>query len=341
MRKFRRLIRLLVFLAIALYIAAHLAIRTERGRAWAEARLSEKAGLDISAEAIRFSWGLGYRLTNVRASFRNAAGTECEVFSAPLATATRSCHGNTWLKASRAVLNVAQDATGAWTPAFGTRFSNENPEDFFRAASTTFGSSFFALEDATVSVSAADGSTVSYYGVSWKLLPVYLHGNDKIRGQFLRQGLLQVQCYVATPAGGIAITHSGAPVALDQNWLVFNDGTTFDLTRKEVAGDEKSVAGCEKSVAGCELRVASSETTEPTPEPETAELPSPAPEPETRNPEPATAKPTPAEPETRNPEPATAEPATEPPAPATAEAEPATRNPEPATAEPAPIPESK
>lgn len=322
MRKFRRLIRLLVFLAIALYVAAHLAIRTDRGRAWAEARLSEKTGLDVSAEAVRFTWGLGYRLTNVRASFRDAAGTEREIFSAPQATATCGCHGAKWLKASRAVLNVTQDSTGAWTPAFGTRFSAEDPAGFFRSASTTFGSLFFALEDATITVSPADGSSVSYYGASWKNFPVFLHGNDKIHGQFIRQGLLQVQCYVTTPADGAAVTHSGAPIALDQNWLVVSEDLTIDLAAKPAVAAPAPASVTEPSP---EVPPAKEETpAEPEQAPPSVE-PAPAPT------EPAAAA-TPVEPA-----PAPAEPVA---APAPAEPAPAAADPAaaPTPAEPAPAP---
>ena len=225
-RRTRKFLRTVLLVALALYLLAHLLIRTDWIGGLVLRTISERTGYEASASRIRLTAALALSFTDFDLSYRDGAATNV-VFSAPHLRFGWCCRRSA--EAVRAQVFVRRTAGGTTVPS---QFrvpagATVPPDDLPRAVSPQFGDLLFRLTDSTVTV-CGEGEDVVYDGLDWVREPVRLEGHPGAV-----QNVLTVQAVRPAQAEG----GSFAPHELRDEW--------FELEGRSVRFATRSDAGAE------------------------------------------------------------------------------------------------
>ena len=225
-RRFRKFLRTVLLVALALYLLAHLLIRTDWIGGLVLRTISERTGYEASASRVRLTATLALSFTDFDLSYRDGAATNV-VFSAPHLRLA-SC-GPRRAEAVRAQVFVRRTAGGTTVPSQfrAPAGATVPPDDLPRAVSPQFGDLLFRLTDSTVTV-CGEGEDVVYDGLDWVREPVCLEGHPGAV-----QNVLTVQAVRPAQAEG----GSFAPHELRDEW--------FELEGRSVRFATRSDAGAE------------------------------------------------------------------------------------------------
>ena len=225
-RRTRKFLRTVLLVALALYLLAHLLIRTDWIGGLVLRTISERTGYEASASRVRLTAALALSFTDFDLSYRDGAATNV-VFSAPHLRLA-SC-GARRAEAVRAQVFVRRTAGGTTVPSQfrAPAGATVPPDDLPRAVSTQFGDLLFRLTDSTVTV-CGEGEGVVYDGLDWVREPVRLEGHPGAV-----QNVLTVQAVRPAQAEG----GSFSPHELRDEW--------FELEGRSVRFATRSDAGAE------------------------------------------------------------------------------------------------
>ncbi len=231
MFRFKRFFWTLLAILILAYAGAHALIRTAWLQSIVERGLSERFGYVVKAEKIRFSTCFGLILTDVKLTEAGSAADSQPVFEAQFARYCR-CRRMSFIKANSPVIRAVQRADGSWSPALALSAASCPSDDFFNKVSSLADRVYFDFSDATVQVTRADGSSVTYCGVSWCRTPIRgVNVQDRhksLRYDTAYAGFARSQCLVEKNVSGETNTRLGenGEFAILREWIEI-DGLTF------------------------------------------------------------------------------------------------------------------
>lgn len=178
--KVKGFFRFVATAAVLLYLAAHLAVRTDWGaRKTLEclSRVKGGSGLRVEAGRVRLTPGLALSMRDVKIVAADAPDGPFTVFEAPLVRLAFRCRGLRADVPDGAALFAVRGADGKWTPGVADALG-DSPAGIlsFSRVSQSFGKLFFSLENASLSLVSGE-DTVHFAGISWERRPVRLSGH--------------------------------------------------------------------------------------------------------------------------------------------------------------------
>lgn len=251
-RRTRKFLRTVLLVALALYLLAHLLIRTDWIGGLVLRTISERTGYEASASRVRLTAALALSFTDFDLSYRDGAATNV-VFSAPHLRFGWCCGRSA--EAVRAQVFVRRTAGGTTVPSQfrAPAGATVPPDDLPRAVSPQFGDLLFRLTDSTVTVSG-EGEGVVYDGLDWVREPVRLEGHPGAV-----QNVLTVQAVRPAQAEG----GSFAPHELRDEWFELEGRSVRFATRSDAGAETAEPSAVESHPEPAEPAAGESSPSEP------------------------------------------------------------------------------
>lgn len=210
MRTFKRLILLLLLLAVAGLIASQWWVRSAAGVSSIERRIKASTGLEAEVGAVRLGWNLDFLITDLTLILKDAEADDHVLLEAPAVSFSGRCHRR-MIRVSRPIIKAVQSRRGEWAPSQLKDFAGR--DEAFNALLSASASvkRAFEITDAVLVMQGADGGEiVSFSGINWYHAPARLKGRPD-----LMHNVFSLQCI------------DGAQVTMASEWLSDRQGTYF------------------------------------------------------------------------------------------------------------------
>lgn len=210
MRTFKRLILLLLVLAIAGLIAVQWWVRSSGGISSFEQRIKASTGLEPKIGAVQLRWNLNVLATDLALILKNGENEDQVLFEAPAVTLSGHCRGRV-IRVSRPAIKAVQSRRGEWVPSQLKDFVDSDAFLKSLLALSSLIDENFEITDAVFVMQGSDGrEVVSYSGMNWYHAPAHLKGRLG-----LMHNIFSLQCV------------DGQPLPLAYEWLSDSRGTYF------------------------------------------------------------------------------------------------------------------
>ena len=189
MRTLRRLLLLIILLAVAGVIFAHWFVGNPSGISFIEKKIAAETGLKVTVGSAQFTPDFSLMISDLRIWFTTDDAKEITVLAAPEVTLSRKCHGY-FVQLARPVFTAVKSKFGDWTPA---QLRVLQDSGTFDTSIIRLAKSFeysFEIKDASVVLKDEGGEVfATYSGLNWSHRQAFVVGHPG-----MMQDVVSLQC---------------------------------------------------------------------------------------------------------------------------------------------------